>query len=429
MSSGVARSALILLFLSVCPISTFAQEALTWQDCVREAAKNHPDLIAAVQGVDQSKAAKKITASSLYPQVDADVSAATTKTTSGEDGARKSQTADNYSYGASASQLVFDGFKTINNIYAASANIKASQENYQFISSAVRFRLRSAFVDLLRAQELILVARDINDIRRNNLILITLRYQSGQEHRGALLTAEANLAEARFEMDQAKRSLEVAQRELNKEMGREKFKPMQAQGKLEISGIFKEKPDFEALVRNNPSLQKLGAQKNAAAFGVKSAQGNFFPVLTAQAGAGRSNSHWPPLNDRWNLGLGLSLPLFEGGLRVAEVSQAKALLEETAANERSTRDGIILALEQTWVALQDAIDTVGVQKKFLMAAQERAKIAEAQYSLGLLSYDNWTIIEDDLVSAKKSFLNSQAAALLVEASWIQAKGETLEYEP
>jgi outer membrane protein TolC len=64
----------------------------------------------------------------------------------------------------------------------------------------------------------------------------------------------------------------------------------------------------------------------------------------------------------------------------------------------------------------------------LTATEERSKIAQAQYSIGLMSYDNWTIIEDDLVSAKKNLLNAQAAALLAEANWILAKGETLEHE-
>ena len=78
--------------------------------------------------------------------------------------------------------------------------------------------------------------------------------------------------------------------------------------------------------------------------------------------------------------------------------------------------------------MQDAIDKVEVQQKFLQAAIERAKIAQAQYSAGLISFDNWTIIEDDIVSAKKSFLDTQADALVAEADWIQAKGGTLGYE-
>jgi outer membrane protein TolC len=134
-----------------------------------------------------------------------------------------------------------------------------------------------------------------------------------------------------------------------------------------------------------------------------------------------------PQNDQWNAGLTLSLPLFEGGLRIAQVAQAKALFNQAQSNVRSTKDGVIVALEQAWAALCDAVETVDVQKKFLNAAEERAKIAEAQYSLGLIQFDNWTIIEDGLVSAKKSFLNVQANALLAEANWVQAKGETLEY--
>ncbi len=419
---------LIVIFLGLFSGSVMAEEVLNWNDCVREAAKNHPDLIAAVQGVNQSKAAKKITASTLFPQINSSVNAATAKTTTGESGDKTSQTQDAYSYGVSGSQLIFDGFQTINNVKAASENIKASQQNYRFTSSTVRFRLRSAFIDLLKAQDLILVARDITKIRRDNLVLITLRYQSGQEHRGALLNAEANLAEAKFEMDQAKRALEVAEQELNKEMGRETFVPVQIKGDFQVSDSAKEKPDFELLIQNNPSLLQLIAQKNAAAFSVKAAQGSFFPTLSAQGNAARASSHWLPGNDQWGLGLGLSLPIFEGGLRTAQVSQAKAILNETVANERSTRDGVILSLEQTWASLQNAIDNVGVQEKFLIATEERSKIAEAQYSIGTITYDNWTIIEDDLVNAKKTFLNAQANALVSEASWILAKGETLEHE-
>jgi outer membrane protein TolC len=121
------------------------------------------------------------------------------------------------------------------------------------------------------------------------------------------------------------------------------------------------------------------------------------------------------------------MPIFEGGLRLAQVSQAQALLNQLRANERSTRDSAVLTLEQTWAALQDALENVQVQRKSLIAAEERSKIAEAQYSIGFISFDNWTIIEDNLVSAKLNFLNAQVNALLAEASWIQAKGETVEY--
>jgi outer membrane protein TolC len=409
---------------SVFLIPAAAEEILTWQECIREAAKNHPDLIAAEESVKESEAGKKITASALFPQISSNLNASTARADSG----KSSSVGDSYSYGVTGSQLIFDGAKTINNVKAASENIKAAKQNFRFTSTTVRFRLRAAFINLLRAQEMLRITQEIYDIRKGNLELITLRYESGLEHRGALLTAEADLADAQYGISQTKREVEVAQRELVKEMGRLKLSPIEAKGDFQVRDAVKEKPDFDVLAKSNPSLQQIIAQKNAAEFGLKSAYANFFPTLYGQAGANKAGSHWSPQNDQWNMGLSLSMPVFEGGLRFAQVSQAKALVNQLNANQRSIRDGIVLTLEQAWADLQDTVDNVGVQRKSLVATEERSNIAQAQYSIGFISFDNWTIIEDNLVKAKRTFLDAEATALLAEANWIQAKGETLEYE-
>lgn len=407
-----------LLFLCV-PCVVSAEDVLTWDECLYEAKKNHPDLISAEEKVNQSKATKLITGSVLYPQVDGSIDWSYTKTTTEK---------DSYSYGVTGSQLIYNGSKTINDLKAASENIKALEYNYRFVSSGVRFRLRTAFINLLKVQELLNITEDIAKIRRDNLILITLRYEAGIEHKGALLTAEANLTQAEFEITQAKRELEASQRELVKEMGRLEFSPVEVRGEFEVSDLAREKPDFESLAKNNPSLERLKAETRAASFGIKSAEADFFPEISARAGSDETGDSFPPRSNQWNAGVGLSIPIFEGGLRKAGVDKAKASYKQARADERSEKDSIVLALEQAWASLQDAIDTVKVEEKFLRAVEERAKIAEGQYSLGLIQFDNWTIIEDSLVQAKKTFLNAEANALFAEADWIEAKGETLEYE-
>ncbi|MFA5363390.1 MAG: TolC family protein, partial [Candidatus Omnitrophota bacterium] len=268
---------------------------------------------------------------------------------------------------------------------------------------------------------------EIRQIRRSNLELITLRYESGIEHKGALLTAEANVAEADFEAAQARRALEVAQRQLLREMGRQQFSDVRARGDFTVSVPDMDKNDFETMAETHPSLGKLIARRNAAHFGIKSAEADFFPSFSATAGAGKTNNRWPPEYDQWNAGLTLSWPIFEGGLRKAEVSLAQSKFRQLQSDELSTKGSLIVALEQSWAGLLDAVETVEVRKKFLSAYEERARIAEEQYSLGLIKFDDWTIIEDNLVSAKKNFLEARAGALQAEAGWIQAKGETLEY--
>ena len=121
------------------------------------------------------------------------------------------------------------------------------------------------------------------------------------------------------------------------------------------------------------------------------------------------------------------MPIFEGGSRSYQINKIKSQLKQAQANIRSGRDGVIYTLEKTWKNFIDSVEMVFVKKKFLEAAIERAIIANAQYSSGLINFDDWIIIENNLVSSKKNYLDAQANLLIAEAYWIQAKGGMLGY--
>lgn len=422
MMKRLIPACMVFVLWSFLPSGTAAEEILTWEDCLAEATKNHPDLISAAETVNQRKADRAVTAGALYPQIDANVDASTAQT-----GTTAKTTADTYTYGVSGTQLIFDGFKTVNEVNAAKEDIKAARENYRWTSSEVRLNLRGAFISLLKAQEMITVAEEIVNIRRDSLMMITLNYEAGLEHKGAQMTAEANWVKAKAELARTKRGLALAQRQLSKEMGWQEVKAVAVKGDFVVRDRAEEPPDFAALAEDNPSLLEALARKNSAAFDVKSAYAEFSPALSAAASANKKGAHWPPENENWSLGFSLTMPIYEGGLRWAQVSKAKAVYNQLAADARSARDGVVVALEQYWAALRDALDTVEVEREDLEAAEERAKIAEAQYSTGFIAFDNWIIIENDLVEAKKAYLNAQAGALSAEAEWMDAKGETLEY--
>lgn len=401
------------------------EEVLSWEDCVREAAKNHPDLISARESVKSSQADRTIAASVLFPQVSADFNASRSDSSGGASSDKTGAT-DSYNYGINGSQLVFDGFQNVNKVNAAAENIKAARESYKFTSSQVRLRLRGAFINLLKAQEALRIREEIFQRRRQNFELVSLRYEGGMENKGSLLTEQANVRQAQFDVTQAKRGIELAARQLTKEMGRSEMAPMTVNGDFLVNDAAREKPDFTAIALNNPSLQELVAQKNAAVFDLKSAKGEFLPSITASGNAGRSGSRWPPGGDEWSIGAAVSLPIFGGGKRFAGVSKANARLNKAQADERSAKDGVIESLQSAWTSLRDAMDNVDVKRQFLAADEERAKIAEAQYSIGFVSFNDWLIIEDNLVNSKNSYLDAQAQALTSEANWIQAKGETIE---
>jgi len=415
-----------------------AEEGVSWKGCVKEAKANHPDLRSAEAKVKQARAAKEIARSAAVPQITGNASEVTSKgatfgTAGGtgpsdiQTGSRKRQTTT-FDYSVTGQQLLFDGFKTAYDLSSAERNIRSSRYNYDVTSSSIRLRLRTAYANLLIAQELLKVSEEIEARRSQNLELVRLRYEGGREHKGSLMTSEADLAQAIFDVSQARRSISVAQRQLTKELGRRHFVPMAAEGGLEVKEEDRNMPDFENLCEHNPFLQQLIAQKEAAKFGVSSAKAQFFPQVFASGTLGNTNVDAFPDKNEWSFGTNLTLPIFDGGNTIATVSKAKAALGQAEADERSGRDGVIYTLSDTWTKLQDAIGKVGVAQKSLDAARERAKISEAQYSIGLLIYDNWIIIENNLVTAKRNYLSTERDALIAEANWIQAKGETLDYD-
>jgi outer membrane protein TolC len=412
---------IIGLFLAfVFSDNAVAKDVLFWSDCVEEARENHPDIISAYQNVRQSQADKSIAKSEAFPEISSSLS-----------GKRKGATnniTDTRSYSLTGKQLLFDGFKISNEIATASKTLTASEYNYCVVSSNIRLELREAFVNLLKAQKLLVLTKNITERRRQNLELVKLLYESGREHKGAFLTAKAELSQAEFETFQAKRNIELYQRKLNKELGRNSFLPMKVEGNFDVLDDVQPKPNFESLSKNTPFLKKLISLKEAARYDLKSVKADFFPKVYLDSSLGKTDSDWPPHDKEWSLGLSVSFPLFEGGKRIAEVKKAKSLLEEARADQRSGRDEIVYTLAQAWTELQNAIQQREVKESFLQAVEERAKIANAQYSTGLISFDDWTIIEDNLVTTQKSFLDAKANVLIKEAYWIQAKGGTLNYD-
>ncbi|MFO7871411.1 MAG: TolC family protein [Kiritimatiellia bacterium] len=416
------RMVITALMLITCGSAAGAEEdgALTWNDCVREAIGNHPDLVSTRAETEQAEAAEDSARAALLPQVDAGASARK----SGAEGSNS----ESYSYDVSAGQLIYDGGKTANSVREAKEGERSARLKEKVVSSEVRLRLRNAFVDLLNAKELVKITGQIARRRARNLKLVELRYEAGKEHKGSLLTAEAQAAEAEKEKRQAARKHDLTQVTLAKELGRAEPTGLVVKGQLKARDEEAEKPDFRKLAEENPIIARIASARAVAEYRLRSAKADYAPTVRLSAGAGRSSDEWPPDSDSWNVGLSLSLPLFEGGSRSAELRRRRAGVTAAEAAEKGTMLSVVETLAETWAAYRDAIDSTSVRKKFLEAARERARIAEAQYSSGLISFNNWIIIEDNLVNVEKAWLQTQAAAMKAHARWVYAKGGTLEDE-
>jgi outer membrane protein TolC len=163
-------------------------------------------------------------------------------------------------------------------------------------------------------------------------------------------------------------------------------------------------------------------------YNLKSSKLAFSPKLYGTASAGKTGDSPENMSGNWSVGFELTAPLFEGGETWYGYSKAESAYKQTQSESINAKNKIMKNLEKSWNSLMNSADNIEVQKAALIAAQERSKIGESLYSIGTLSFDNWTIIENNLASAKKSYLDASAEALIAEAAWINSKGVTLENE-
>ena len=396
-----------------------ADEPLTWEDCVREASQHNTDLLAAQAAVREANAKYVGSYSPFLPHLSANLGAdwGTTKTPV------TSTNQDENTVGLAASETLFSGFRNTAQVQQQHANLQAAEASFVQTNAQVGFDLKSAFAQLLFAYEQVALTEAIAARRQENVRLVELRYQAGREHQGSYLRSQAASQQAAFDVSQAKRALQVARQQLAKVLGRTEGTTLSVTGVLGTAPPG-ERPDFSALMLQTPAHRQAEAQAHSAKAGVTIAKSGFYPTVSATGSLSRLGSDWPPSDERWLAGVMVSLPLFSGGQTWFDVQSAKAEHDRTQAGLASADHQTRFALEQAFAAYHDAAGKVGVQHAFLHAAQVREEIATSQYTTGLLSFQDWDLIEDDLITNQKAMLTSQRDAAVAEATWERTQGKS-----
>jgi outer membrane protein TolC len=392
---------------------------LTWEDCVRLATKQNPDLQSSREAVLNSDAVRMGAYSALYPQISASFSDTRAYQSANLTSPHNYSTA--YGEQLSVLQTIFNGFATKGNIDQARAQLNLTFANLNGEKASVSFNLKSAFAQLLYAQKLIKINHDVVDIRQSNARLVRLLYEGGSEDKGNMELTQANLDQALYNLDQAIRTRDLSGVQLGVYIGRDLPAPVLAEGELQTD-IPPVKPDFAKLALLTPSYFQHKAQVDAAAAGITIADSGWYPTVTADASAYRSDSRLPLKNHGWSAGFSVSYPIFQGGATYFDVKAANASLRQSLENLRSGTNNAALTLAQMFKSMVDAEDNVRIQRGLLDATSLRYKIADADYRNGLMSFQDFNTITNDYVGQQQSLLSAQLSAVIAEAGWEEARG-------
>lgn len=405
---GIFGSIFIWLF-SVAILFPSTARALTWPEALALAEQNNVQVKSAQKQVEASQWSYYKAYGNFLPQVSASASAGGSLSGSGS---------ERYSYGISASQTLFKGLGNYYNLRSAELDLAYDRLNLQKAQADVFYAVRLGFVALFLAQQDVEVQQQIKDDRDKNARMIKLLYDSGKEDKGNYLRTQAQLAEAEHDVLAAKRQLELAQLKLDQLIG---CGAVTADDPGEAKPVAA--PDLDQLTKNSLSYQMAANQLEQAQINNDKTIGEYLPSLTLSAGWQKSGSSWPPEASSRSWSLSASLPIFPGGTNIADSFINGLLLAKAREDMAQSQKDAYYNIKQAYIDLEDRIEAYSVQKLFLAAAQERARISQVKYLNGLSSYNDWDQIQTDYVGSRNSLLNSSSQALTAEADWYRSYGE------
>ena len=323
------------------------------------------------------------------------------------------------SLGLSSSINLFHGMGDLASLRQAEASLGSAEEDLRVSLAATAYTVRSAWAQLLFAQQQVALNAQTTKRREDNAALVQLRFDVGSENKGSLLQTQAQSAQAEADTRSAARAVAAARRALARALGQDDGSKLEAQGDFPLPTEAVEGDDAK-LAASLPTVTKARLGLDSARAAVGGADAAFLPSLNASAGLNRSGSEWLPQQGSWSTGLSLSWTLFNGFSDLANRSSAKeALLAQEAALEDAQRSGAD-DLASARDNLADALDQLKVRDAVLKANETRAEIARAQYTQGLIGFQDWDQIESALISAQQSSLNGRRDAALNGFAWQKA---------
>jgi len=419
------RHLFVLLIGVVCIAGTAAADVLSWEDCVQEASQKNPDLRAAQENLRSSEFLAHAAMSGYFPQITASLSASREHVSGLSESSlgttSRGTSSNSYSASITGSQNLFSGFQDWAKWHQAEANAQASQANLDTVRAKVSYDLKSAFAGLLYAQHSLELAKNIIQRREENFNLVELRFQSGNENKGSLLLSRAYLNDAKLGALQAEDAIRVAQSQLARILGRDRHDDLRVDGAVPVSLPPKD-PAIVELVQRTPDHRQAKAIEKSAEGSVTLARGPFLPSLALVGSIGRQGDTFFPTTDAWSVGVTLSYPLFSGGRDYYFTRSALEVLAAASSSRASVDNEVRTRLTQALTGFIEAVERLKVDKSYLEAATAREEIGRSKYNNGLLSFENWDIIENDLIARQKNVLQSTRDRIVSEASWEQALG-------
>ena len=319
------------------------------------------------------------------------------------------QPTEQYQAALVLNQPLYTGGRTLAALRTAQKMKESNTSDLSFAKQDMMLRVAEAYYGILKAQKSVEISkRSLERMERHKLVTereaTTRKTKANQS---ALLRANSLVSQARISVVRAQDGLKVAH---------DKFSLLT---KLPTDVQLTEPPQLEPPSERLTNLKKIAVDKREdftsskinkaiAEENVTIVQGGHYPQIYAVAGLQYQDSQPSTMMDAtvYYGGLTLQIPIFEGGLMKAEVSEARSKVRQAELFSDLLRQSIESDVEEAFVNLQTATSVLETAKLQMEYAKGNFEAVEGLFSEGLLTSLSLIDAEQALTLAEREVMNT-----------------------
>jgi outer membrane protein TolC len=387
------RSVLMVVAALAAPVALRAQvtavaDTLTLQQVVERALVVSPDIVLAESSVANARSSERLTLGNYLPSLSLTTNAgmASSDRLNPETNTIVSGSSDSYRAGLNAGLDIFTGGRRGAETRRANAVTDAAQATLVERRFAVILNAKRAYFDVAKARELIVVSEARLNRAQEGESAAERRLQVGTATRSDVLRSQLEANNARNGLAIARAQYRAAAFALGRLVG--------ADGPVDAAPFTEQTPrplalSDEELVRlaveQAPFVTSADANFESARASASAARALYLPSLRLTGGYNWFNQD-PSFSDgqlSWQMGLGISYPLFNGFTREDQIARAESSARNASATYADARRRARAELERVLSALRLSEEQVALSRQAVAVAREDLRVQDERYKLGM----------------------------------------------
>jgi outer membrane protein len=306
-------------------------------------------------------------------------------------------------------QPLYTGGRTLAAMRAANKMRDSSASSLSFAKQDMMLKVAEAYYGILKAQKFVEISmRSLERMERHKKVTeqeAATRKSKGNQ--SALLRANSLVSQARISLVRAQDGLRVARDKLRLLTKLPADAQLTEPAQLEPpSGSLADLQRTALATREDFAGSKI--DKSVAEEYVKIVRGGHYPQLYAEAGIQYQDSQPATVVDATSYygGLRLQIPIFEGGLMKAEVSEARSKVRQAELSSDFLRQTIESDVQEASVNLETATSVLDTARLQLDYAKGNFDAIEGLFTEGLLASLSLIDAEQALTMAEREVMNT-----------------------